>query len=203
MLTTSPQLAQLGLPAARRYAANCPHGAACVTHAIAYLCPCRLVAGRHQFESRSIAATRQTAAMHMGGEGHQFHAMDFLFYAYLQSGRDADAKALIEEVKTMQSTVHDMYGMGFDPRMRPRWSVFRRYVSLEMRHWQDAARLLLWRAPTRPEDSVITTGHERLERRIWETPIRLGATRSRSTRSTGSWSRRRRKDFADASRRRP
>ena len=39
--------------------------------------------------------------MHMGGEGHQFHAMDFLIYAYLQSGREADAAKVIEEVKTM------------------------------------------------------------------------------------------------------
>ena len=58
----------------------------------------------------SIAATRKTAAMHMGGEGHQFHAMDFLFYAYLQSGREADAKALMDEVKAMPE-MHDMYGV--------------------------------------------------------------------------------------------
>ena len=48
----------------------------------------------------SIAATRKTAAMHMGGEGHQFHAMDFLVYAYLQSGKEADAQKVIEEVKS-------------------------------------------------------------------------------------------------------
>src|SRR6202166_3561282 len=49
----------------------------------------------------SIAATRKTAAMHMGGEGHQFHAMDFLVSAYMKSGREADALEVIEEVKAM------------------------------------------------------------------------------------------------------
>ena len=39
--------------------------------------------------------------MHMGGASHQFHAMDFLIYAYLQSGREADALKVIEEVKAM------------------------------------------------------------------------------------------------------
>jgi len=88
----------------------------------------------------SIAATRKTAAMHMGGEGHQFHAMDFLFYAYLQSGRDSDAKALIDEVRNLPSTLHDMYGMGFDPRSSALVH-FTALYPLEMRHWQDAATL--------------------------------------------------------------
>ena len=64
----------------------------------------------------SVAATRKAAAMGMGGEGHQFHAMDFLFYAYLQSGREADARVLMDEVKAMPE-MHDMYGVGFDPHL--------------------------------------------------------------------------------------
>ena len=51
----------------------------------------------------------------MGGEGHQFHAMDFLFYAYMQSGRDADAQALIEEIRAMPNKKDDMYGKDYDP----------------------------------------------------------------------------------------
>jgi hypothetical protein len=41
----------------------------------------------------------------MGGEGHQFHAMDFLEYAYLQSGREADAQRLIDEIRAGQTPV--------------------------------------------------------------------------------------------------
>jgi tetratricopeptide (TPR) repeat protein len=78
-------------------------------------------------------------AMHMGGEGHQFHAMDYLFYAYLQSGRDADARALIEEVRAMPNS-HDMYGLGFDPHAAA-LAHFTALYPLEMRHWADAAGL--------------------------------------------------------------
>jgi tetratricopeptide (TPR) repeat protein len=87
----------------------------------------------------SIAATRKTAAMHMGGEGHQFHAMDFLEYAYLQSGREADAQKLIDEVKAMPP-MKDMYGMGFDPRLYA-LVIFPARYELELHRWTDAAAL--------------------------------------------------------------
>ena len=88
-----PQLAQLGLPAARRYAQiapAAPHALHMPSHIFA-----RVGLWQDDINSNlaSIAATRKTAAMGMGGEGHQFHAMDFLFYAYMQSGRDADAQS--------------------------------------------------------------------------------------------------------------
>jgi tetratricopeptide (TPR) repeat protein len=87
----------------------------------------------------SVAATRKTAAMHMGGEGHQFHAMNFLFYAYLQSGREAEAKALMDEVKAMPE-MHDMYGVGFDPHLTTE-AHFAALYPLEMRDWATAAAL--------------------------------------------------------------
>ena len=87
----------------------------------------------------SVAATRKTAAMHMGGEGHQFHAMDFLVYAYLQSGREAEAAKIIEEVKVMPK-MKSMYGDDFDPQTsRP--VAFPALYDLELRHWSDAAAL--------------------------------------------------------------
>jgi len=133
-----PQLAQLGLPAARRYAAIAPAS------------PHALHMPSHIFERvgdwqdditsnlASIAATRKTAAMHMGGESHQFHAMDFLIYAYLQSGREDEAAKWIEEVKTMPSMkMGDMdmhaYAMAKFPAM----------YALELRRWSDAAKLEL------------------------------------------------------------
>src|SRR3984957_14467309 len=101
-----PQLAQLGLPSARRYAQIAP-------------------AAPH--------------AMHMGGEGHQFHAMNFLFYAYMQSGREADARALMEEVNAMPQ-MHDMYGVGFDPHLAT-MAGFSALYPLEMRDWAAAAAI--------------------------------------------------------------
>ena len=131
-----PQLAQLGLPAARRYAAIAPAS------------PHALHMPSHIFERvgdwpddiksnlASIAATRKTAAMHMGGEAHQFHAMDFLIYAYLQSGREDEAAKWIEEVKTMPSMkMGDMDMRAFA------MAKFPAMFALELHRWADAAKL--------------------------------------------------------------
>ena len=135
-----PQLAALGLPAAERYAKiapAAPHALHMPSHIFA-----RLGLWQDDIDSNlaSIAATRKAEAMHMGGGGHQFHAMDFLGYAYLQSGREADALRVIEEVKATPATNDNMYGMDFDPRANALVTFSARY-DLEMHHWTDAASL--------------------------------------------------------------
>ena len=134
-----PQLAELGIPAARRYAQvapAAPHALHMPSHIFA-----RVGLWQDDINSNlaSIAATRKTAAMHMGGEGHQFHAMDFLVYAYLQSGREADAAKVIAEIKTMPK-MESMYGHDFDPQTNA-LSAFPAMYDLELRHWSDAAAL--------------------------------------------------------------
>jgi len=131
----SPQMAELGLPAAERYAKIAPaspHALHMPSHIFA-----RLGMWQDDINSNlaSIAASRKIA----GGDGHQFHAMDFLEYAYLQSGREADAWHLIEEVKAMPP-MKDMYGLGFDPRVWAQVNFPARYV-LELHRWNDAAAL--------------------------------------------------------------
>ena len=135
-----PQLAQLGLPAARRYAQiapAAPHALHMPSHIFA-----RVGLWQDDINSNlaSIAATRKAAAMHMGGEGHQFHAMAFLFYAYMQSGRDADAKALIEEIRAMPNKHDDMYGKGYDPHAAALAHLSALYP-IEMRDWSTASAL--------------------------------------------------------------
>jgi tetratricopeptide (TPR) repeat protein len=134
-----PQLAALGLPAARSYAEiapAAPHALHMPSHIFA-----RLGLWQDDIDSNlaSIAATRKTAAMHMGGEGHQFHAMDYLVYAYLQSGREADALGVIAEVKALPP-MKDMYGEGYDPHAYA-LSKFPAVYALELRHWSEAAAL--------------------------------------------------------------
>ena len=136
-----PEMAQLGLPAARRYAQlapAAPHALHMPAHIFA-----RLGLWQDDIDSnvRSIAATQKEAAEHMGGEGHQFHAMDFLVYAYLQTGHDQDAQKIIDEVRAMPA-MHDMYGMGFDPRLFA-LSTFPASYELELHHWNQAAQLTL------------------------------------------------------------
>ena len=147
-----PQLAQLGIPAARRYAQvapAAPHALHMPSHIFA-----RVGLWQDDINSNlaSVAATRKTAAMHMGGEGHQFHAMNFLFYAYLQSGRESDARALMDEVRAMPE-MHDMYGIGFDPHLATE-AHFAALYPLEMRDWATAAALKPVAVPGTAEDSV-------------------------------------------------
>ena len=135
-----PQLADLGLPAARRYAQiapAAPHALHMPAHIFA-----RLGLWQDDINSNlaSVAATRKTAAMHMGGEGHQFHAMDFLVYAYLQCGREADAMKVIEEARAMPAMKDTMYGSDYDPRTFA-LSVFPANYDLELHHWSEAAAL--------------------------------------------------------------
>ena len=136
----SPQMAQFGLAAARRYAQiapAAPHALHMPSHIFA-----RLGLWQDNINSNlaSIAATRKATAEHKGGESHQFHAMDFLEYAYLQSGREADAQHLIDEVRAMPEMKDDMYGSDFDPRMYA-LVVFPARYDLELHHWADAASL--------------------------------------------------------------
>src|SRR5271166_5962029 len=133
-----PQLAELGLPAARRYAQIAPfapHAVHMPSHIFA-----RVGDWPDDINSNlaSIAATRKAAEMHMGGEGHQFHAMDFLIYAYLQSGRETDALKVIDEVKTMPP----MHMGGMDRDMQAfAVSKFPAMYALELHRWSEAAVL--------------------------------------------------------------
>ena len=147
-----PQLAQLGLPAARRYAQiapAAPHALHMPAHIFA-----RVGLWQDDINSNlaSIAATRKTAAMHMGGEGHQFHAMDFLVYAYLQSGREADAQKVIDEVKALPK-MKSMYGDDFDPQTNA-LTKFPAIYDLELRHWSDAAVLQVVPGSLRGDQSI-------------------------------------------------
>jgi hypothetical protein len=147
-----PQLAQLGIPAARRYAQvapAAPHALHMPSHIFA-----RVGLWQDDINSNlaSIAATRKTAAMGMGGEGHQFHAMDFLVYAYLQSGRETDAAKVIDEIKTMPK-MESMYGHDFDPQTNA-LSAFPALYDLELRHWSDAAALPLIAGGTEQDHDI-------------------------------------------------
>ncbi len=94
-----PALASLGLYAARRYAAiapDVPHAQHMPSHIFT-----RLGLWEEDIASntRSMAGARKfEAAQHLNGLWDQRgHAMDYLVYAYLQEGRDADARSIVVE----------------------------------------------------------------------------------------------------------
>jgi hypothetical protein len=136
-----PQLAQLGLPAAQRYAKIAPaspHALHMPSHIFA-----RLGLWQADIDSNlaSIAATQKVLAMHMEGGAHQFHAMDYLMYAYLQSGRDGNATAIIARVEQMRDDDGDKWG-GVDWHAYSKAS-FPAVYALEVRNWTSASRLEL------------------------------------------------------------
>ena len=146
-----PQLASMGLDAARRYAKiapSSPHALHMPSHIFI-----RLGLWQESIGSNlaSIASTRKSTAMHMGGEGHQFHAMDFLQYSYMQTGDDAKAKALVDEVNGM-TLQHEMAGR--DVLAYGRTQFASRYA-LERRQWAEAATLPVV-ATHDPEVAAIT-----------------------------------------------
>src|SRR5713101_1407941 len=134
----TPQLAHLGLNAARRYAAIAPSSAHTLhmpSHIFA-----RLGMWQEDIQSNlaSIAATRRTIAMHKGGEGDQVHATDFLVYALLQLGDDKSARPWVEGVPKVVEEIRDgSQGEGLI------WADahFPALFALEMHHWADAASL--------------------------------------------------------------
>ena len=136
-----PDLAKLGLPAARRYAfiaPAAPHALHMPSHIFAQL-------GMWQEDIRSnlasLAASRNAEGSHMEDQGHEYHAMEFLMYAYLQSGREAEASKLLDEVRSL-SKVKSMYGDSSDPQVYALVSYSAAYV-LELHQWGQAAELPL------------------------------------------------------------
>jgi hypothetical protein len=128
-----PQLAELGLNAARKYARIAPaspHALHMPSHIFA-----RLGLWQDDIKSNlaSIAATRDSAAMHMGDVGHQFHAMDFLVYAYLQSGREAEVQRVMAELPALKNVDDHEHAYSV--------AKFSSLYALEMRHWNEAAAL--------------------------------------------------------------
>ncbi|MGH9524441.1 MAG: hypothetical protein ACRD3E_18105 [Terriglobales bacterium] len=126
----TPELAELGLPAARAYAKvapSAPHALHMPSHIFS-----RVGMWKESIASNlaSIAATRRSAAMHMGGADHQMHAMDFLQYAYLQSGQEQKA----EELRQDLNDVHT----GDAEEMQYTKSTMAARDALELREWDEA-----------------------------------------------------------------
>ena len=134
--TDNPEMAQQGLEAARRYASiapAAPHALHMPSHIFARL-------GLWEDDIRSNLASKAAAenpTVHVGAE-NRLHAMEFLEYAYLQIGRDDEARAILTEGPTVKQT-------DVDPRYPTYYAdVQARYPALfaiETRDWAMAANL--------------------------------------------------------------
>jgi tetratricopeptide (TPR) repeat protein len=92
----------------------------------------------------SISAAQSAEAHGESGIMDEPHSYDFLLYAYLQSGRDVQAKAALDQSAAPLATIASMKGMGSShmagmvPYYRAKLPIF---YSLEMRDWKSAAAL--------------------------------------------------------------
>src|SRR5260370_1340231 len=103
----NPQMASLALPAARKYASIAPSSAHAVhmpSHIFA-----RLGLWQDDINSNvaAIGVADGMADMHLHVVHHKVHSMDFLEYAYLQIGDDANAKKQMDAIEAIRSSVAD------------------------------------------------------------------------------------------------
>ena len=126
----SAELAQQGLAAAREYskiAPSAPHALHMPSH----------IFTRLGLWDDSIASNRaaRAAAHEEGDVGEELHAMDYLTYAYLQRGREADAQQVVAELKSMTSVSASLFKEGYAATAMPV------RFAIERRAWDNAASL--------------------------------------------------------------
>lgn len=127
----SAELAPRGLAAARAYAKiapSAPHALHMPSHIFTRL-------GYWDDSIASNVAAR-SAARAEGDLGEELHAMDYLVYAYLQRGRDADARRVVADLKTMLPALSaSKFKIGYAANAMPV------RLAIERRAWNDATRL--------------------------------------------------------------
>lgn len=125
------ELAPRGLPAARVYskvAPSAPHALHMPSHIFTRL-------GLWEDSIASNLAARD-AAHQQGDTGEELHAMDYLVYAYLQSGRDTDAARVIQQLRNMSKLNIGDFKIGYASTVMPiRYAV-------ERSQWADAASIV-------------------------------------------------------------
>jgi tetratricopeptide (TPR) repeat protein len=125
------ELAPKGLSAARAYsqiAPSAPHALHMPSHIFT-----RLGLWDDSITSNLAA---QEAAHRQGDTGEELHAMDYLVYAYLQSGRDQEAAQVIQQLTNMPELNAANFKIGYASTAMPV-----RYV-VERGRWSDAAAIV-------------------------------------------------------------
>jgi hypothetical protein len=130
-----PALADLALPAARRYAGIAPdsaHAQHMPSHIFTRLGLWDESISSNRAAEAAAIAWGKTSGM-SGAWDQQLHAMDYLTYAYLQTGRDAAAEKVFNELIAIN---------GANPTPTTAYAVtsIPARILLEQRRWSDAAR---------------------------------------------------------------
>lgn len=132
-----PALAHLALAAARSYANIAPSSAHALHMPSHIFTRLGLWDQDVAMNIRSENAAKEYAKRnHLNGAwDEQLHAMDYLAYAYLQQARDNEARAVLDELKSIRKTDPENFKCAFSFAAIPaRWA-------LERRKWAEAAEL--------------------------------------------------------------
>jgi hypothetical protein len=130
-----PAIADLGLPAAQRYAQiaeSAPHALHMPSHIFTRL--------GHWQDSIATNIASANASADLRG---RLHAWDYLTYAYLQVAQDADAQAIVENVAALREVKDENLGAAYGLAAIPM------RAALERGRWEDAARIEL--SPPEPD----------------------------------------------------
>jgi tetratricopeptide (TPR) repeat protein len=151
----SQELATRGLPAARAYAQiapSAPHALHMPSHIFTRL-------GLWSDSIQSNLASQQSA--HQQGDTlGELHAMDYLVYAYLQTGQDKNANEVIQELKAMSKLDMSNFGIAYAATAMPV------RLAVERGRWTEAANLTI---PTDAPPSVIAIA-------VWSKGLGLART---------------------------
>ena len=134
-----PPLAHLAVPAARRYASIAPDSAH-AQHMPSHIFT-RLGlwddAIKSNLKSEAAAIAYAKAKGLQGSWDERLHAMDYLAYAYLQTGQDREARRVLAELNAIQRVDPANFKVAFSATAIPA-----RFL-LERRQWREAASLEL------------------------------------------------------------
>jgi tetratricopeptide (TPR) repeat protein len=135
----NPSMAKDGLAAAEHYGEIAPSGAH-ASHMPGHIFA-RLGMWQQDIDSQlaSIQASEAAETHHEDGLMDEPHSNDFLMYAYLQSGQDAKAKAVLDQSPLLMKQIGSMPDMHWMSGLY--LTKFPVFYALEMRDWQTAAAL--------------------------------------------------------------
>ncbi len=134
-----PSLAELALPAARRYAAiapSSPHAQHMPSHIFVRL-GLWDEAIRSNLASEGAAVAFARAQGLPGSSSERLHAMDYLAYGYLQAGQDRQAERVFADLNSIRRVDPPVFTVAYAATAIPA------RVVLERRQWRQAASLAL------------------------------------------------------------
>jgi tetratricopeptide (TPR) repeat protein len=177
----NPHLAQEGLPAAERYASIAPSSAHALhmpSHIFA-----RLGMWQEDIDSNkaSVRASEFAEKKHLGGVTHQMHAYEFLLYAYLQQGDDAEAKRVYDFTAPMIAhlrTLPDIASDGMAMFMTYANVEFQDIYNLELHNWSTVL------AVPEPPQCIVSAKYFR----VWAQAIAAGHLRDAAAADTAAGS---------------